>query len=81
MEIKFIDKEQIWQHETTRYWFDVDGDEYCIADQNGDLTLLDSDGCGIYTEATHIQHSLQGHALDRKIYNALIVEREKHLND
>jgi len=45
IEIKFIDREQDWANETTRYWFDVDGDEYCIADQNGDFTLLDSDGC------------------------------------
>jgi hypothetical protein len=45
VEIKFIDKEQDWANETTRYWFDVEGDEYCIADQNGEFTLLDSDGC------------------------------------
>jgi len=45
MKIQFIDKEQDWENETTRYWFNVDGDDYCIADQNGEFTLLDSDGC------------------------------------
>jgi len=39
VEIKFINKEQDWANETTRYWFNVDGDEYCIAHQNNDLTL------------------------------------------
>jgi hypothetical protein len=45
IEIKFVEKEQDWVNETTRYWFDVGGDKYCIADQNGEFTLLDSDGC------------------------------------
>ena len=81
MKIKFIDKEQDRANETTRYWFDVDGDDYCIADQNGDLTLLDCDGCPIHSEDNQLQPTARGNALDRKIYNALIVEREKHLND
>jgi hypothetical protein len=81
MKIQFIDKEQDWANETTRYWFDVDGNDYCIADKNGDLILLDGDGCAIHTEANHIPLIGQGNASDRKIYNALIVEREKHLND
>lgn len=78
MAIEFIDKEQDWANETTRYWFNVDGDEYCIADKNGDLTLLDCDGCPIHSECNP---SALGNASDRKIYNALIIEREKHLND
>tara|TARA_Y100000004_G_C8892224_1_gene402541 strand:- start:475 stop:747 length:273 start_codon:yes stop_codon:yes gene_type:complete len=45
VEIKFVEKEQDWENETTRYIFDVEGKEYIIADQNGELTLLDSDGC------------------------------------
>ena len=44
MNIEFIEKDQVWQNETTRYWFDVDGVTYCIADNNGDLKLLDSEG-------------------------------------
>lgn len=42
--IKYLTKDHIWQHEQTNYWFDVDGDQYAIADQNGNLSLLDSEG-------------------------------------
>ena len=44
MSIKFLEKEQLWQHEQTRYWFEVDGENYCLADTNGNLDLLDSEG-------------------------------------
>lgn len=44
MKTEFLTKEQDWQNETTRYWFLVNGENYCIADNNGDLTLLDSEG-------------------------------------
>ena len=44
MNINFITKEQLWDYETTRYWFDVDGDDYAISDCNGDLNLLDCNG-------------------------------------
>jgi hypothetical protein len=47
MTIEFIEKEQIWQEEQTRYWFLVDGEEFCIADTNGETQLLGSDGCPI----------------------------------
>ena len=69
MEIEYKEIEQDWANETTRYWFIVDGEEYCLADQNGDLTLLDCDGCPIHSEESHIA---QGNALDRKIFNALV---------
>ncbi len=78
MKIKFIDKEQDWANETTRYWFDVDGEDYCIADQNGDLTLLDCDGCPIQSEE---KHTAQGNAKKKKKKTTLIGEREKHMND
>lgn len=42
MAIKFTEKNQDWENETTEYWFDVDGVSYCLADNNGDLSLLDS---------------------------------------
>ena len=46
MEVEFINKEQDWANETTRYWFTVldrcpPHDSYCIADCNGETTLLD----------------------------------------
>ena len=44
MEIEFIETEQDWKNETTRYWHTVDGVEFALADQNGDLTLIDEDG-------------------------------------
>ena len=47
MNIKFNEKENSQANDTTRYWFEVDGADYCIADKNGDLSLLDCDGCPI----------------------------------
>jgi len=44
MEIEYKEKEQDWANETTRYWFKVNGKQYCLADQNGDLSLLDYNG-------------------------------------
>lgn len=44
MNIELTTKEQIWQEESTRYWFNVDGEEYAINDNCGDLTLLDHEG-------------------------------------
>ena len=45
MIIEFIEKDQVYQEETTNYWFSVDGESYAISDCNGELSLLDSDGC------------------------------------
>lgn len=36
--------EQDVQNETTRIWFDVDGEMYAIADNNGSIALLDNEG-------------------------------------
>ena len=68
--INFIEKDQDWANETTRYWFDVDGTNYCIADQNGDLTLLDDEGFPIEEQNDH-----------NRIKAALIPHYEKHIND
>ena len=56
--ITFTEVYQDWPNETTRYWYTVSWTDdrtpdepmesmFCIADQNGDYTLLDSDGCPI----------------------------------
>ena len=66
VEIKYIDKEQDWVNETTRYIFDVEGKEYIIADQNGKFTLLDSDGCP----------TLNSQA-DKYLFKALMVKLSK----
>lgn len=42
--VTFLEKDQVWADETTWYWFDIDGQSYCIADCNGELTLLDNEG-------------------------------------
>jgi hypothetical protein len=42
--IKFLSKENDTQNETIRYWFSVNGENYCVADKNGELSLLDSEG-------------------------------------
>ena len=44
MEILYKGKEQDWANETTIYKFKVNGKKYCLAHQNGDLTLLECDG-------------------------------------
>lgn len=60
MNITPISIEQDYQNETTRVWFNVDGDEYAIADCNGALTLLDCDGANaeLYAEGNEIKRML-----------------------
>lgn len=70
MNVEFIEKEQIWQEEQTRYWFTVEGENYCIADTNGDLQLLDSEGYPIEECNDH-----------DGIKDALIPEYEKRIED
>lgn len=70
MKIEFIEKEQDWQNETTRYWFIVDRVKYCIADQNGDLSLLDS--CG---------YPLEGWSEYERIIGALNPHYQDHIMD
>lgn len=41
---KFIEAEQDWPNATTRYWFLVDGREFCAAESGDDITYLDSEG-------------------------------------
>lgn len=70
MKIEFIEKDQDWQNETTRYWFSVNNENYCIADQNGETSLLDSEGCQIEDCNDH-----------DNIKDALLPEYEKHIMD
>lgn len=68
MGIKFIDKDQNWETETTTYWFDVHGQaEFAIQDCNGQTTLLNWD--------------YEDYGTDGPLYELLMKEREKHLND
>lgn len=41
---EFVGKEQDWQNETTRYWFDFDGSSWCVAESGGQTDILDFDG-------------------------------------
>ena len=68
--IEFIEKENDFQDEVTRYWFSVNDENFCIADQNGELSLLDCDGYPI-EECNDIDG----------IKALLIPEYEKHIND
>ena len=54
--VEYNGKDQNWQDETTIYWFTLNGKDYGteirfsdsvygLADNNGDTTLLDCDGC------------------------------------
>lgn len=70
MKIEFINKEQDYQNDQTRYWFDVDGVEYCIQDEIGGLSLLDHTGNEV----------LDCNDFDG-IKAKLMPEYEKHIND
>ena len=70
MKIKFIEKDQNWQEQQTTYWFEVDGAEYAIADQNGELSLLDKNSYPIDDWNDH-----------DNVKDALISEYTKHIND
>jgi hypothetical protein len=42
-----INIDQNMQDETTNYWFDVNGESFALSDCNGDVQLLDCDGCPV----------------------------------
>ncbi len=50
--IKHVETEQDWQNETTREWYtaEVDGEEmeFAWADCNGEVDILDADGCPMH---------------------------------
>ena len=68
--IIFIEKDQNFQNETTNYWFTVNEENYCISDCNGELSLLDCDGCPILACNDH-----------DSIKDLLIPYYEEHLYD
>ncbi|MCK5602768.1 hypothetical protein KAR91_12885 [Candidatus Pacearchaeota archaeon] len=69
-QINFIEKDQDWANETTRYWFSVNGENYCMADNNGSVSLLDSEGYPIDDCNDHsnikdlLTHHYQKHVMD-----------------
>lgn len=45
MSAQFIEKEQIWADGATRYWFDVNGEEYAVVESGcDDAVVVDSEG-------------------------------------
>ena len=70
MDIQFLAKDQVWQDETTRYWFSVDGETYGISDNCGLLTLLDHEGYPIEEQNDH-----------DNLKDALIPHYGLHIND
>lgn len=45
---KFIEKEQDWQNECTRYWFEFNGEEYAVVESGGQTAIINKDGNDIY---------------------------------
>lgn len=43
----YTTKDQNFSNEQTVYWFDVDGEEYGVSDQAGDICVVDCDGCPV----------------------------------
>ena len=48
MKIQFFEKEQDWQNEETRYWFDVDGEQYAVVESGSGSSIIDGDGDEVY---------------------------------
>ena len=55
MKIKFIEKEQDWQDGATRYWFQVDGEEYAAVESGGRTTIINKYGDDVYDRAMEAQ--------------------------
>ena len=70
MNIDFLEKDQIWNDEKTNYWFSVDGVEWAISEQNGELALLDSNSCPVEPCNDH-----------DGIMDALFPLYQEHIND
>jgi hypothetical protein len=49
--IKFIEKEQDWGNESTRYWFNFEGDEYAVVESGGQSKIINEDGDEVYDRA------------------------------
>jgi len=49
--IKFIEKEQDWANFATRYWFDVNGEEYAVVESCGRQTIVCEGGDHVYNRA------------------------------
>tara|TARA_Y100000782_G_scaffold108494_1_gene132214 strand:+ start:36733 stop:37098 length:366 start_codon:yes stop_codon:yes gene_type:complete len=48
---KYIEKEQDWQNEATRYWFEVDGEEYAVVESGGQSSIIGKNGDDVYDRA------------------------------
>ena len=71
--VTFIEKDQVWVSETTNYWFDVDDEQWAISDCNGELTLLDCDGCPVASEDCGKKYA--------QLFQDLAPEYKKHICD
>ncbi len=62
MKATFNQKEQIWQDEATRYWFDVDGVEnaFAVVESGPASTIIDSEGFPVNqgNELTKLEQAL-----------------------
>jgi len=46
---KYLTTDHNTPDQTTIKWFDVDGETYGLSDHNGDVTIVDCDGCPVNT--------------------------------
>jgi len=53
--IKFIEKEQDWANDATRYWFDVNGEEYAVVESGGRQTIVCEGGDHVYNATLEAQ--------------------------
>ena len=85
MKIKFINEEEVRQNQITRWWFDVDGEHYCLTSchKTHKSNLLDADGCPLLEDEVE-QYGLptagNGSDSDRAIFHALTLERGKYVH-
>jgi len=73
MKVEYKEKEQDWANETTLYKFIVDGKKYCLADQNGDFSLLDCNGKNLRLDCRA--------TINRKIIRALVALLNKMMTE
>jgi len=69
MNIKFIEKDHISQEACTNFWFTVDKSEWALSvDVEGEVTLLDSDGCPV--SACNDHNDLKGKLMSQHEFSA-----------
>lgn len=56
--VEFLLVEQSWMNHETRYWFDVDGQQYAVVENEGSSRIVDSEGFPVNEREEHRLASL-----------------------